>query len=192
MSRTIMPSFVDMAGYPRPEGLIVGRLLAGYGDLELCMCYGLLVVEGWDLDGAVKLIFGQRGEKRRIDEADKILQPNYAGVHLGPQMAETIADMHWCREIRNQFAHCHWESWNIQGLKFVDLERVAKLKGKIRKAAQSSRRISLPTLQSQEAYFAYVSDCFEALAHAYQCAVKDVANHGLPRPLKMKRPRKHD
>jgi len=35
MIATIMPSFVDVNGQPRPEGVVVGRLLAGYGDIAI-------------------------------------------------------------------------------------------------------------------------------------------------------------
>src|SRR6185312_16076636 len=107
-------------------------------------------------------------------------------------LSDAIKDIHWCREIRNQFAHCHWVSWNASGLKFVDLEHVASLTGRIRKGAMSSGRVTLTTLEAQEAFFLYVAECFEILAHAYGCAIAGTPNRGLPWPVKMKRPRKHN
>jgi hypothetical protein len=50
----LMPAVIDIAGNTRPESAVIGRLLAGYGDIELCMCYCLVHIPGWDLDKAIK------------------------------------------------------------------------------------------------------------------------------------------
>jgi hypothetical protein len=63
----MMPAFIDTKGDTRPEGAVIGRLLAGYGDLELSMCSCLVKMPGWDFDKAIKFVFGARGEK----EADR-------------------------------------------------------------------------------------------------------------------------
>jgi hypothetical protein len=131
-------------------------------------------------------------KKKRIDRAFAALRPAYKNAGLSSELAETIEDMQWCRETRNQFAHCHWDSWNAFGLKFVDLEHVASLTGRVRKGALSSKRVRLATLQDQESFFLYVAECFETLAHAYGCTVDGTSNGGLPGPGKMKRLRKHD
>jgi len=191
MSATVMPCFIDSNGNPRPEGAIIGRLLAGYGDLELEMCTCISQLPNGDIDSAVKKIFGKRGAERRIEMAEEVLIPAYTAIGMGAEISGTLSDMHWCREIRNQFAHCHFVSWGPFGIRFVDLENVAKLTGRIRKLAHSSADISLSTLKSQEAYFNYVQTCFQILAHAFSCSVAKAPNRGRSMPAKMARPPKH-
>ena len=62
---TIMPGFDR---FPK-EGDLIGRLLAGYGELELEMCACLAATTD-DLGGAIKKLFGVRGERKRIQQAD--------------------------------------------------------------------------------------------------------------------------
>lgn len=186
-----MPSFVDVKGNPREEATIVGRLLAGYGELELSMCGCIAKIPGYDIHSGIKEIFGNKGAENRIKNAKKIMRVPYTDAGLGAEFSETMSDMNWCREIRNQFAHCHWDDWSRRGLKFVDLEEVASMTGKVRKLAKASRYVSLTELREQEAFFRYVSTCFQILAHAYRCSVAGVTNRGLLRPAKMTRPPKH-
>lgn len=192
MVTTIMPSFMDSIGQMRPESAIIGRLLAGYGELEVSMMFCVAILPGNDLDTATKSTFSVRGEKDRIDRAAALLKPDYSAAGFGAELTDTISDMHWCREIRNQFSHCQWISWHRHlGLKFVNLEDVAAMSGTIRKLATASHDVSLSILQDQEAYFNYVMACFSALAQAFKCKVAAKPNRGLPRPAKMARPQKH-
>jgi len=57
---SLMPCFdSDQA---QTEGIIIGRLLAGYGEIETQVCMCLIVVEGM-IDPPIRTVFGEVGQK---------------------------------------------------------------------------------------------------------------------------------
>lgn len=162
---TIMPCF-DRC--PR-EGDLLGRLLAGYGELELEMCACVAATTD-DLNGAIKMLFSIRGEYNRIKTANSMMKAAYASAGLASKYNRTMANMDWCRTVRNQYAHCNWYHTTSEGLCFVDLERTAKLKTKITSVVAHRYPIDAVLLKRQETYFAYVRECYWHLAEAYGIA----------------------
>jgi hypothetical protein len=70
----IMPAFQR---YPN-EAAIIGRLLAGYGELEFLLC--LVLSEAVvDLSTAARLLFRSRSEDHRLSCADALLRPMLDG-----------------------------------------------------------------------------------------------------------------
>ncbi len=63
----IMPAFDR---YPK-EAKLIGRILAGYGELEFGLCHCVGQARN-DLDMVLKVMFRARGEKQRIETADAI------------------------------------------------------------------------------------------------------------------------
>src|SRR5436309_2281642 len=100
---SLMPCFKPSEA--QAEGIILGRLLAGYGELELEMCGCLIAVEG-QLDFPIKQIFNERRADNRIKLAKKLLSLDYTKATLQVELIEALADLDWCRKLRNQFAHC--------------------------------------------------------------------------------------
>ena len=94
-----MPAFIR---FPQ-EAAIIGRLLAGYGELEfeLSRCLGAAL---GDDNTAARALFRVRGEKQRILTADALMRHKYHAADLETRYSETIACMHWCRTARNQYA----------------------------------------------------------------------------------------
>ncbi len=76
-----MPTIMLCFDRFRVEGNIIGRLLAGYGELELEMCACVAATTG-DLDGAIKKLFRMRGENKRIKTADSMMKRPYTSVGL--------------------------------------------------------------------------------------------------------------
>jgi hypothetical protein len=186
---TIVPSFDR---YPN-EGNSIGRLLAGYGELELEMCACVAAATG-DLDAAIKKLFGTRGELKRIKTADAMMKASYASSGFGAKYRRTIANMDWCRTVRNQYAHCNWYDTSTEGLCFVDLEHTATLKRTIRVITKHRRPLDTVLLSQQEAYFKYVQKCFWYLAEAYESS-KSKPRHGSPLytwPARINRPARHN
>jgi hypothetical protein len=102
---SLMPCFdADQA---QAEGMIVGRLLAGYGELEMQLCDCRIAVEGI-YDIPVKELFIVRGESRRLRTAKALLQSDYTRAGLIADLLQALDDFDWCREIRNQYSHCQW------------------------------------------------------------------------------------
>ena len=180
--RSIMPAF----GQFQQEAAVVGRLLAGYGELEFELKSSLRFVIG-DMDTATRVVFRTRGEEQRIITADAIMRPRYDAVGLINPYSEAIADMGWCRQVRNQYAHCHWIPIS-GGLGFFDLEDAAKSNTRIR---LKRRDLDLSLLQEQESYFCYVAECFWHLYHEYQRLSGQLKSHSFPLPSKAPRPLKY-
>jgi hypothetical protein len=179
MSDPILPVFPR---YPK-EAEIIGRLLAGYGELEfeLCLCLGAAL---GDEDTAIRVMFRARGEEARIQIADALARPKFEAAGVGPVYWEAIADMGYCRQIRNQYAHCHWTETS-NGLGFLSLEPVARKTTPIKLYAVCA---DAPLLEEQEAYFKYVQRCFWHLGEEYKKWAGRSASLGFPLPKKLVRP----
>jgi hypothetical protein len=186
---TIMPCFDR---FPK-EGNLIGRLLAGYGELELEMCACLAATTD-DLSAAIKRLFGIRGEYKRIKTADAMMKASYASAGLASKYNHVIGNMDWCRTVRNQYAHCNWYDTTAEGLCFVDLEHTAKLKRKIKSVAAHRYPIDAVLLKRQETYFTYVRECYWHLAAAYRIARGKGFKGGPlhPWPPRLARPPRHN
>jgi hypothetical protein len=184
MTESVMPCFAE--GQAEAEGKVIGKILAGYGELELEMCSCLAAVNS-DIDLSIKLLFQVRGEERRIQTADKIMRVSFASAGLGATYCDVIADMGWCRSLRNQYAHSNWYYTQPEGLCIIDLEVLAKQKGPLGFVTTGKKPLSLSLLLEQDAFFAYVKRCFWFLAEKYR--EKDNPNYHPLFPLPPQRPR---
>jgi hypothetical protein len=165
-------------------------MLAGYADLELrllgCVRYAL----GDDIDIAARILYRTRGEEARISIADGIIRTRFETAGLGTTTCEAIADMSWCRRIRNQYAHCAWDvpdlSLPLDGLSFVNFDEVGKQHGT---TAVFKYYVDLSLLKEQAAYFVYVHECLWLLEDAYKgwLAGKQTSQDHKP-PKKLPRP----
>lgn len=186
---TLMPCFGPKQAFA--EGILVGRILAGYGELELEMCACIAAITD-DIDSAVKLIFRNRGAERRIQEADKAMAIEYAKASLRADLTEILADMDWCRQIRNQYAHSNWYWTSTDGLCFVDLEAAAKITGVLAPLATYRKSLTVPLLQQQEDYCNYVKENFWYLRDAYLKWAGKLSTPPFAKPPKILRPLKHN
>jgi hypothetical protein len=195
---SLMPCFRPTQG--SAEGVIIGRLLAGYGEIELQMCACLIAVEGGLLDIPIRKIFGRRGAEARIKIGKGELEPDFTNAHLLADLTEALDDLDWCRQIRNQYSHCQWYWTAQEGLCFVDLEDLAKQQNAILSVVENRHSIDVPLLESQENYFWYVKQCLMHLADAYRAWDGTRARGGrarptsyvYPKPSKIPRPSRHN
>jgi hypothetical protein len=186
MSGSIMPGF----GRYSAEGSIVGRLLTGYGELELELCTCIGTATG-DMDVALKNFFSKRGAEKRIERAAKQAGAPYKEVGLETIFQAAIADMDYCREIRNQYAHCNWYD-KPDGLGFVDLESVVTLSTPIWPLDSHRLLIDIATLEDQEGFFKYVQRCFWYLDAEYRLRAFGEPAHPWGFPSFFPRPPKHN
>jgi hypothetical protein len=187
MARTIMPIF-DVC---QEEGKIVGRLLAGYGEIEFAL-HGCLTAVMNDINAAGRLLYRARGEENRIIIADAIMHDHFSAVGLLNEYCEAIADMGWCRKVRNQFAHAHWYIGNPPpyGLSIIDLDDAAKKRGGTMVVRQDY--ITLALLQQQEEYFLYVHECLRYLQFEYPFRARGLPSHSFVLPTKIARPPRYN
>jgi hypothetical protein len=180
----IVPEFQRFSA----EGAIIGRLLAGYGNLEsaLSSCVGMARD---DIDMVIKAMFRPRGETQRIDVADALGRGAYRALALENQFSEAIADMRFCLKIRNQFAHCQWHDDRTGRLCFVDMQEIAEQNTVIvNLLGLTFHYITVPLLTEQETYFEYVGGCLLFLNFEGQRKVGKISTPPQPIPKKVQRP----
>ncbi|HEX9324647.1 MAG TPA: hypothetical protein VF913_21405 [Xanthobacteraceae bacterium] len=188
MTETVLPSFLRF----REEGLIIGRILAGYGELEFEMCDCVFAINN-DLDSSIRQLFGRRGELRRIKIAEELMKAQYEAAGLAAPHRAIMEDMDWCRQVRNQYAHCNWYDRENEGLCFIDLEATAKRTiTNATSLIERRHRIDVPLLTEQEAFFKYVQRGFWYLAASYREWAGGTPNHAFGLPQKVPQPRKHN
>ena len=163
-----MPAFKD---FPE-EGKIVGRLLAGYGELELGLC-GCVATARGDFNAVFKAMFRPRGASHRIDIADALGRELFRAVKLGTPFEETIGAVRYCLKIRNQYAHCYWTADFGRCLGFAELENMAKQNAPVTSdmMAGKAKDIDVPTLKAQEAFFVFANHFLMYLSYEYPIRV---------------------
>jgi hypothetical protein len=185
MSPLIVPLF---SGRHTVEGVIIGRLLAGYGPLESALLHCVAMAKD-DLDMVLKAMYRPRGETNRIDVADAIGRPAYRELKIETMFVETVSDMRFCLKIRNQYAHCHWHEVVDARLCFINLEEIAKKDEHIIDLHRLTfHYLDEALLTQQEAYFVYVRECLLYLNYEGRFRAKRISTHDQPRPKKVRRP----
>src|SRR5262249_8683986 len=168
------------------------------------MCGCLIAIEKGGYDVPIRKIFTDRGAEKRIKTGRKALWQSFAKANLTADLTEALADMEWCRQIRNQYSHCHWYWTAQEGLCFINLEELAKQPTAIPSLTANRHPVGVPLLQQQEDYFWYVRQCFMHLGDAYkawawawaQAQTKGGARRRslsvYPKPQRIAQPPKHN
>jgi hypothetical protein len=184
---SIMPFFNEFPA----EAQIVGRLLTGYGELELelAKCVGTATGK---IDDTINAIFSKRGAEHRIKLAGKLAERGYDAVGLGDVYRTTVKDMDHCRSIRNQYAHCLWYPLCKDGLGFINLEDVARNAVPLWPLESHRHLVDLRLLQHQEEFFHTVQLWFWYVTGEYDVRVNDKKGHIWVRPSTLPRPALHN
>lgn len=147
----VVPAFPKFA----KESAIVGRMLAGYADLEIGLMHCVQVVRG-DLDSVLKAMFRSRGNIARIEVADALGRQYYAQLGIEIEFGRSIDAVRYCLRIRNKFAHCIWHDDNSGELAFVNLEEIAVGNAVVRDLkGLTIQHADMSLLQAQFGYFEY-------------------------------------
>jgi hypothetical protein len=169
---TVMPFFNE---FPN-EAAIVGRLLTGYGELELELAQCVGAATG-DVDAAIRALFVQRWAEARIRTAGKLAEKLYDAAGLGDDYRSTVDDMDCCRLVRNQYAHCHWYPRREDGLGFVNLEDIAKNAPSLWPLDAHRHLVDRNFLEKQEEFFLNVRHWFWYLSGEYKVKVSAIKGH---------------
>jgi len=94
----VMPAFHR---FPN-EAAIIGRLLAGYAELEIDLLHCVAVARE-DFDATLKAMFRIRGETSRINVGDALGRQVYDKLGLGADFQMAVSAMRYCLKIRNQY-----------------------------------------------------------------------------------------
>lgn len=151
---TVLRAFAE---HPE-EAALIGRMLAGYADLEIDLMYCANAVRD-DLDLALKTMFRGRGNSQRIDLAVAIGRREYDKLGLAAEFDSAIEAVRFCLRIRNLYAHCTWWNDNSGELAFANLEELAKLKVVVTDLrGLTVNHVNVGHLQSQFRYFEYADN----------------------------------
>ena len=147
------------------EATLIGRMLAGYTDLELDLMNCVKSARE-DLDTVLKAMYRARGETQRVEIADAFGRQAYRTVGLGTQFEMAIGAVRHCMKIRNQYSHCVWWNDNTGQLAFANLEEIAKLNDVVQDLrGMSVHHVSVQSLRSQFEYFEYASNLLIWVLH---------------------------
>src|SRR5258706_3217070 len=183
----ILPAFRK---YPK-EAEIIGRLLAGYADLEIDVMNCVQVVRS-DLDTVLKVMFRMRGESQRMAAADAMGRQYYEDLKLGTEFAMAMGSVAFCLKLRNQYAHCVWYDDNSGRLAFVNLEEVAEKKELIKDlSGLTSHYATIPLLAAQEEYFLYTVSLLIWMNFQGQLRSGKIKQEIGVKPTEPKRPEPH-
>lgn len=172
----------------RPAELpLIGHLLLAYSELEVGLMH-IVMAARKDFDSSFKAMYRIRGEEQRIKIADGLARQALLGLeeNLGNQFAVSIGAMHWCRTIRNQYAHCQWVDGEGGYVRFVALEDCARENRLFENFdTVDIRRVDLALIQQQRDYFDYVEQMFLWVVHrtrVLQKMQRESPYRDLPKP----------
>src|SRR3954454_10136682 len=174
------------------EDEIIGRLLAGYGELEADLVICVQTPSG-NFDSVFKAIFRHRPLTERINEAERLGSAAFNGLKLGNDFNEAIASMRHCLRVRNQYAH------SVRGhdpkpwrLAYTDLEDLAKQNATIPDLHTiPPKHVDLQLLQNQDRFFFYTSILLSHLTSESQIRAGKSSRCGFARPRQMLPPPLH-
>jgi hypothetical protein len=185
--RTILPAFIRFSS----EGIIIGRLLTGYADLEISLLNCTHVIRD-DFDTVLKAMFRTRGETARINVGDSFGRQSCHEIGLGQHFETGIGAMRHCLKIRNQYAHCTWWDDNSGKLAFANLEEAAKENIYLTSLRSLTRmHVDVPLLQAQEEFFVYTDDIFAYVNYEGRLKAGKIASNPLSMPKQILPPPLH-
>jgi hypothetical protein len=135
-----------------PEaGGIVGRIMAGYGELELGLGLVVVTATGQPRDSVLREMFQVRYATTRLNQTRDRGLPGIRRLSLEEEYLHVVEQIRECMKLRHTFAHCIWaDNFKIpETLFYTSLEEAA---------AESAgfdytwRRLDLEVLHAQEAY----------------------------------------
>ena len=154
MTKSIMAPFSKFS----TEGDTIGRLLAGYSNIEMSLFHAVHMATG-DFNTALKKMFGIRSESGRIRAAEKLALLEYQRLKLAADFEKALRVMRYCLKIRNQYAHWVWWDDNSGKLAFANVEDLTKYKSKVTNLEKlKAHHVDADLLKAQEAYFVYADD----------------------------------
>jgi hypothetical protein len=167
-------------------------MLLGYGELE----YDLAEMLGYalgDSSSGVRTYFRVGSETARIDVADSIIQSAAIKCRIKTQYASAIGSMRSCLNLRNRYAHAHWEA-DVRpvstGLFFLDMRKAVKTTT----PRYQWFHVDIGILKQQEQYFHYTQKCLAFVSETirYQSEKRSAPLSHVRWPAYMPLPREYN
>jgi hypothetical protein len=184
MPRLILLPFQTFA----TEGATIGRLLAGYSNLEIGLMHCVQMARGGDFDTVLKKMFSKRGESRRITEAVKLFASYHQHHGLLGDFQKAVRLVRHCLKIRNQYAHGVWWNDHSGKLAFADMEELGRRKRKVNDLAKlKPYHVDAKLLAAQEACFVYADEYLAWINYEGRARAGMLAKNPLTKPKLVKR-----
>jgi hypothetical protein len=184
MPRSILLPFHTFA----TEGATIGRLLAGYSNLEIGLMNCVQMARGGDFDTVLKKMFAKHGESRRIGEAEKLFvsHPQHYGL-LG-DFQKAVRLVRYCLKIRNQYAHGVWWDDHSGKLAFADMDELGRRRRKVNDLAKlKPYHVDAKLLAAQEACFVYADEYLAWINYEGRARAGTLSRNPLTKPKGVKR-----
>lgn len=178
---------LEFENHPK-EREIISTLLIGYGELEFGLMGCLGAALNNDMDTSTRILFRVRGESPRIEVADAIIRPIFTKVGLGGKWGNAVGAARVCKNVRNQYAHCHWLLTDGI-LRFVNLDAEAGAADGPLNVEAIPLKIDL--LGWQLDYFKYALDWLYYLHAEYNLRVGKLSSHEQVEPTSIPAPPLH-
>jgi hypothetical protein len=176
--------------YPK-EAEIIGRLLAGYADLEITLMHCVHVVRS-DLDTVLKTMFRTRGETARIRVADAFGRHHYSALKLETEFGMVLSAVQYCLKIRNKYAHCIWYDDYTGKLAFTDLEEIAEENAFLTDLKSLTiLHVDVPLLDSQESYYSYADQFLSWVNFEGRTRAGELKQNPVAKPKQQNQPPLH-
>lgn len=177
--------------YPE-EAKIIGRLLAGYADLEIQLMHCAHVVRA-DLDTVLKTMFRTRGESARVEVADAFGRQAYKKWSLDKEFSMAVGAVKKCLKIRNQYAHCIWYDDYSGQLAFTNLEEIAETNDLLHDmSALTIMHVDVPLLRKQDEYFIFTDKFLAWVQFEGRTRSGELKMNVVPRPKQLQPPPMHN
>jgi hypothetical protein len=172
--------------FPKERELI-GQMLMSYGELEfsLLACIGAALGDD-EIDTAARILYRVRGEAARLDVSDAIVRPAFNKLGLLGKWGNALGAARICKNIRNQYAHCHWNDRDNK-LYFMNFDADARSPPEIA-AAINEKFVDAGLLQQQLEYFGYALSWFYYLECEYLKRVGKTPSHDFSEPKSIAEP----
>jgi hypothetical protein len=172
------------------EAAIVGRLVVGFGEIELAVCRNAGNGLG-NYEVVMRALYKQRATSGRVDTADALIESAYADAGLAVMYASTMDMVRYCLKVRNHYAHCNWaDDPNGSGLFFADLQVSAD--SPPGQFEHLLRHVDVPLLEAQEVYFSNTLEWLDFIRHELAVSQGLVAVNVWPRPPELSQPPLHN
>jgi hypothetical protein len=174
----------EFENFPQ-ERQIIGGLIIAYGEIEFALLACLENILEQDGHTCARILFRVRGEGARLAVADAIMRPGFQKIGLGSKWDNAFGAARICKNIRNQYAHCHWQL--VDGIPhFINLDaEVGTTEGPIEILQVP---LILPLLIKQWGYFEYALDWFYYLDYEYRKRAGRLPSHDLEEPKSVPAP----
>ncbi len=172
---------------------LVGLMIMAYGEFE----FEVAGIMSYAIDGgpdtAARIFFRVNGEAARLDVADAILRPFFDKLTLGGRWGNALGALRFCKNVRNQYAHCQWHP-DAHNLYFFNLDRDGRdsLEGEL---IVNPYPTNLELLQKQYEYFEHTLDWLyylscECRGHKGEESARPPVPKSIPQPQLHIRPKK--